>query len=52
MAKSPFSLLGGFRFFFAPQPCRDCHQMFPLDQLNPIVAPNGQLIGWRCRERR
>lgn len=39
-----------FAFFFAPQPCQECHAVLPIAQLAPIVAPNGNLVGWKCLE--
>jgi hypothetical protein len=36
-------------FFFAPQPCQDCRAVKPISELVPVVAPNGNLNGWKCR---
>jgi hypothetical protein len=39
-----------FLFFFADQRCENCRREYHLDWLTPLVAPNGNLIGFRCLE--
>lgn len=34
---------------FAPQRCRHCDALRPLDQLVALVEGVGVLVGWECR---
>lgn len=45
---SRFSPMALFAFFFADQPCQECHAVKPISELEPIVNADGNLAGWKC----